>query len=497
MAIGHAIMLTMSPNSKPTNNRLTSTMIGKTKETYQYDLHGNMTQMPHLPQMTWDFKDQLTSTQRQVVNNGSAETTYYVYDATGQRVRKVTESSSGTRRKERIYLGGYEIYREFGSDGNTVNLERQTLHVMDDKHRIALVETRTQGDDGSSEQFVRYQFSNQLDSATLELDDQGQIITYEEYYPYGSTSYQAVRSQTETPKRYRFTGKERDEENELSYHGARYYAPWLGRWTACDPAGAVDGLNLYLYVGNSPTTFHDPSGKQETSPVAQIGNKMMNIASPIVINAMNDFSKRVSFFREGAKIKINELIEIDNQSHQLSLKQIKQILIPLDDWSIKSILYYARNYTGKKTTISFVNEEQFKKHSEDFTALGKTEIQNSGNVIHIYINTDIFQQKGKPFTDELLYGIFNKGEPIYFGTANSNVSTISSLVPPYEHSAVSIFQGTIVHEIGHIEEWLANKMESEYYQSISSEKEKSSSILYRMLDIGSKKNTYRKNGNNQ
>ena len=234
------------PNSKPTNNRLTSTMIGKSKETYQYDLHGNLTQMPHLPQMTWDFKDQLANTQRQVVNNGSAETTYYVYDASGQRVRKVTESSNGTRRKERIYLGGYEIYREYGSDGNTVNLERQTLHVMDDKHRIALVETRTQGDDGSSAQLVRYQFSNQLDSATLELDDQGQIITYEEYYPYGSTSYQAVSSQTETPKRYRFTGKERDEENELSYHGARYYAPWLGRWTACDPAGAVDSYNRYL-----------------------------------------------------------------------------------------------------------------------------------------------------------------------------------------------------------------------------------------------------------
>jgi len=30
-----------------------------------------------------------------------------------------------------------------------------------------------------------------------------QIVSYEEYFPYGSTSYQAVRSQTETPKRYR------------------------------------------------------------------------------------------------------------------------------------------------------------------------------------------------------------------------------------------------------------------------------------------------------
>ena len=75
----------------------------------------------------------------------------------------------------------------------------------------------------------------------LELDDQSNIITYEEYFPFGTTSYQAVASQTDLPKRYRYTGKERDEENDLYYHGARYYAPWLGRWTACDPAGLADG----------------------------------------------------------------------------------------------------------------------------------------------------------------------------------------------------------------------------------------------------------------
>ena len=41
-----------------------------------------------------------------------------------------------------------------------------------------------------------------------------------------------MRSQLETPKRYRYTSKERDEENDLDYFGQRYYAAWLGRWTA-------------------------------------------------------------------------------------------------------------------------------------------------------------------------------------------------------------------------------------------------------------------------
>ena len=95
-------------------------------------------------------------------------------------------------------------------------LERETLHIMDAHQRIALVETRTQGSElGVPVQLVRYQCGNHLGSTSLELDDSGQVMSYEEYYPYGSTSYQAVRSQTQTPKRYRYTGMERDEETGL------------------------------------------------------------------------------------------------------------------------------------------------------------------------------------------------------------------------------------------------------------------------------------------
>ncbi len=241
------------------NNRLSYTVVHPDSrqpitEPYTYDLHGNTTCMPHLPQMAWDFNDQL-----QMVDKGGGCKAYYVYDAAGQRVRKVMEDN-GTRMNERIYLGGFEIYRKY-SNGST--LERETLHVMDDKQRIALVETRTQGDDGSPPQVVRYQLSNHLGSASLELDENAQVISYEEYYPYGSTSYQAGRSAVEVSlKRYRYTGKERDEETGLYYHGARYYAPWLGRWTSCDPAGLVDGENMFVYVKANPVLLTDPTGRQ-------------------------------------------------------------------------------------------------------------------------------------------------------------------------------------------------------------------------------------------
>ena len=247
------------------SNRLSATVLHPNgsqplNERYTHDAHGNMTAMPHLTLMQWDFKDQLRATARQVVNEGTPETTYYVYDATGQRVRKVTERRNGTRKNERIYLGGFEVYREYDGDGTSVTLERESLHVMDDKQRIALVETRTQGDDGSPAQLIRYQFANHLGSASLELDDAGQIISYEEYYPYGSTSYQAGRSAAEVSlKRYRYTGKERDEETGFSYHAARYYAAWLGRWMSADPTGIKDLITIlsimFLMIRPALTTL--------------------------------------------------------------------------------------------------------------------------------------------------------------------------------------------------------------------------------------------------
>ena len=50
----------------------------------------------------------------------------------------------------------------------------------------------------------------------MELDEGGQIISYGEYYPYGSTSYQAKTSMCEVAlRRYRYNGKERDEETVM------------------------------------------------------------------------------------------------------------------------------------------------------------------------------------------------------------------------------------------------------------------------------------------
>lgn len=249
-------------------NRLKATnlpgdALGVFSAVYNYDLNGNMTSMPHLAiadSMRWNFMDQLKE-----VNLGGGGKAYYAYSLSGDRVRKVIERPGG-KKLERIYLGLVEIYREKQNNG-TPDLERYTLHISDNTGKIAQVDIKTIDKNNQDtfnlidENVIRYQYSNHLGSATLETDENGNVISYEEYHPYGTSSYRVSKPNNNLSlKRYRFSGKERDDETGFYYFGARYYAAWLGRWTSSDLGGFVDGLNLYRYCKNNPITFNDSFG---------------------------------------------------------------------------------------------------------------------------------------------------------------------------------------------------------------------------------------------
>ena len=237
-------------------------LLGHTENTndYTYDAHGNITSMPHLTQMNWDYKNQLLG-----AANGTFDS-YYVYDASGNRVRKVVVKGNIT--EERYYLGNYEVFRK--TTNGTLNIERETIFVSDDTKKIAQIDN-----DGTTET-IRYQYDNHLGSASLELDETAAIIFYEEYHPFGTTSYRSGRTETETSqKRYKYVGKERDEETGLYYYGARYYAPWIARFISTDPMKAErTWLTPYNYVQNNPINRTDPTGALDGDP--QVNNVSIN-----------------------------------------------------------------------------------------------------------------------------------------------------------------------------------------------------------------------------
>jgi RHS repeat-associated protein len=239
------------------NNEFDATNNAPSTATYTYNRNGAMTFMSHLPAIDWDYADRMKHANK---NLGGGDV-YFTYDGGGQRVRKVW-LKAGNSIDERIYIGGWETFRQrMGSVTTAPTFERETLHVMDDQRRIAMVETKTIGPPPNAPRW-RFQLTNLLGSSVMELDAHAHVITYEEYHPYGSTAFHSSGDANLSDKRYRYTGKEKDEETGLYYHGARYYVPWLGRWTAADPEGLIDGPNLYAYSQNNPVGLLDPSGTQ-------------------------------------------------------------------------------------------------------------------------------------------------------------------------------------------------------------------------------------------
>ncbi|MBK0403317.1 hypothetical protein I5M27_09990 [Adhaeribacter sp. BT258] len=79
---------------------------------------------------------------------------------------------------------------------------------MDDQKRIATIRVRNGADPDDPTPNTKYFLDDHLGSSSVVLDSAGSLINREEYYPFGETSFGSFAK-----KRYRFCGKERDEES--------------------------------------------------------------------------------------------------------------------------------------------------------------------------------------------------------------------------------------------------------------------------------------------
>ena len=246
--------------------------------------------------LTWDGSNNLQ--QVTLVNRSSDDSDREIYQYSGsRRVRKQTRtlvnSSSGLWNVDEVrYLPGLELrksWQETAGSSATPSLTEE-LHVVTSqagRAGIRVLHWETGKPDGIDNNQVRWSIDDNIGSLSLELDAEGQLISREEYYPFGGTAVWAARSEVEAEyKTVRYSGKERDGTG-LYYYGHRYYAPWLCRWVSADPAGEVDGLNLFRMVGNNPVTWMDAAGLEITI-VDTTGHKNNQFRDQVIEDYLRD-----------------------------------------------------------------------------------------------------------------------------------------------------------------------------------------------------------------
>jgi insecticidal toxin complex protein TccC len=234
-----------------------------------FDSCGNVTQMQPGTPLIWNVRNQLQSIA--LLDRGGAANANdrEIYQYRGSvRVRKQTRRQTNVaaniwRVDDVIYLPGLEL-RTTSTDSNGAVTVNEALQVMTVAAAGRAGIRVLHWDNGKPEEIandqLRYSFDDHIGSSLLELDNGANILTQEEYYPYGGTAVLTAKSDSEAKyKVVRYSGKERDGAG-LYYYGYRYYAPWLCRWMSPDPAGMVDGPNIYCMVKNNPVSYRDRRG---------------------------------------------------------------------------------------------------------------------------------------------------------------------------------------------------------------------------------------------
>ncbi|WP_460122844.1 RHS repeat domain-containing protein [Pseudomonas sp. H3_G09] len=246
-------MFTSAYSNRSLAQHADGSLPGESEIALGFDAAGNQLELQRGQAMYWNVRNELSRVVLVQRPNESDDYECYGYDEPGHRLRKTTVShaSGQTLTAEVRYLPGLEIYREV--DG----VERHVVSVDTGRNRVRLLHWPS-GVEGDQ---LRYSLSDHLGSSTLELDDGAGILTQEHYYPFGGTACWAGKNALAAKnKTIRYSGKERDATG-LYYYGYRYYAPWLQRWISGDPAGAVNGLNLFCFVANTPVVNNDLDGR--------------------------------------------------------------------------------------------------------------------------------------------------------------------------------------------------------------------------------------------
>jgi RHS repeat-associated protein len=183
----------------------------------------------------------------QTVTFSNGNTIVYIYDAAGNKLRKVSTINNVVSTTE--YIGGIE-YDGTGSAPLT----------------LAFVQTEEGRARWNGTAYVyEYDLKDHLGDTgvTVNTDATGalQVLQESSYYPFGATINTLQTLASNPANNYLYNHKELQQETGLYDYGARFYDPVIARWTTIDPlAEKGKRWSPYNYGKDNPIRNIDPDG---------------------------------------------------------------------------------------------------------------------------------------------------------------------------------------------------------------------------------------------
>jgi len=245
---------------------------------------------------------------------------------------------------------------------------------MDDKQKIAQIDS--EAPIGGLGAVIRYQLSDHLGSASLELDENADIISYEEYYPFGTTSYRNGRNEVDVSlKRYKYVMKELDNETGLYYYGMRYYAIWIAKFISVDPLQhKYTELTPFQYASNRPISGIDLDGAEFDNVVDEYQKNIVE-GTEILSSIDFGFPSNTGMYNKKywKAIKTGEIVLKDNKK---PAKAVNDIIKNPSSYSadcaqfVQLVNWYARYTTYGKKAFNDLNKNNEVFIFDNYSATG-------------------------------------------------------------------------------------------------------------------------------
>jgi len=231
-------------------NQLTET----DSHSFAYDLNGNVSSKT-CKNNSWQFHFNPLSQLTQVRDSKQNEL-LFTYDLTGRRLSKQIVSKNKKIKIERyFYLDQVEL-GSLDENDNIISLKIPLNPNHPESTECIAIEIK------SNPCVPLYDLQNNI--VCLIDPQQNQIVERYRYSAFGEEEVinekGVIISNSVVGNPWRYQGKRKDEETGLLYFGKRYYDPESGRWMSPDPAGEIDGPNLYVFVQNNPINYTDYFG---------------------------------------------------------------------------------------------------------------------------------------------------------------------------------------------------------------------------------------------